>query len=55
MGRGNNDLNEKRLGASHGSKVVILSDDARGSPVIEIGYNQFFIAVLEEVDMVTYQ
>ena len=55
MGRSNNNLNEKRLGASHGSKRI-LSDTAAGSPVTEIGYNQFFkIAVPEKVDMVTYQ
>lgn len=39
MERSNNDLNEKRLGALHGSKSV-LSDTATGSLVKEIGYNQ---------------
>lgn len=33
-----------------------LSDTATGSPVIEIGYNQFLsIAVPEKVDMATCQ
>jgi hypothetical protein len=40
----NNDLYEKRLGASHGSKGKVLSDTAKGSPVNEIGYNQFQFA-----------
>lgn len=34
---------------------MILSDTATGSPVIEIGYTQFYIAVPEEVGMATYQ
>ncbi len=46
---------KKDLELSHGSKVNFC-DAATGSPVIEIGYNQFFIvAVPEEVDMATYQ
>ncbi|CAG9620415.1 hypothetical protein BACCIP111883_01183 [Sutcliffiella rhizosphaerae] len=53
--RGNNDSNEKSLGAPHGSGLT-LGDAATGSPVIEIGYTQYFlIAVPEEVGMVTYQ
>lgn len=56
MERSNKDLNEQRLGASHGSRIgSFLSDAATGSPVIEIGYNQFQIAVPEKVDMATYQ
>ena len=39
MKRSNNNLNEKRLGASRGFKIF-LNDVATGSPVIEIGYNQ---------------
>ncbi len=48
---------KKDLELSHGSKIIVnFCDAATGSPVIEIGYNQFFIvAVPEEVDMVTYQ